>query len=220
MKDLYAVIITGGGSSTRYAKGNKLLEELAGMPGFIHSVKNFSGFASKENFILTVSDKDRPLFEKALAEYSLADAVTVVNGGSTRVESVRNALDVISLKQGKVAIHDAARPLAKKELLEQLFADERNNVIAAQKVVDSIKVCDENGKITGEKDRNSLWRAETPQVFDIEQFRFAMENAPADATDDAMIMRSAGFDVYVFKEECENLKLTTLSDLAKLEKFI
>lgn len=220
MNKSYAVIITGGGSSTRYAKGNKLLENLAGLPVFIHSVKKLSGFAEKANFILTVSGKDRELFEQELEKHSLSDAITVVTGGETRVQSVKNALDAIVLRQGRVAIHDAARPLAEHQLLEQLFLDSRRNVIAAQKVVDSIKKCDDNGKITDEIDRTYLWRAETPQVFDLEEFRCAMAKAPADATDDAMIMRHAGFDVYVVKEENENLKLTTSSDLAKLEKFI
>ena len=135
------------------------------------------------------------------------------------MESVRNALDAVQLDSGRVAIHDAARPLAERALLEKLLDDERN-VIAAQKVVDSIKLCDADGLITNEVDRTYLWRAETPQVFDIVEYRRAMEQAPADATDDAMIMRSAGYDVYVVKEEKENFKLTTASDLPKLEKYM
>ena len=219
MSEKYAVIITGGGSSTRYGNKNKLLEELCGIPVFIHSVKNLSGFASKENFILTVNQKDRALFEEALIKFGLSGTITVVTGGNSRIESVQNALDEVKLEQGRVAVHDAARPLADADLLKRLFEDERVNVIAAQKVVDSVKLCDENGKISSEVDRTFLWRAETPQVFDIEQYRKAMQSAPDDATDDASIMRHAGFDVWVVREENENLKLTTSDDLKKLEKF-
>lgn len=219
MNEKYAVIITGGGSSTRYGNKNKLLEDLCGIPVFIHSVKNLSGFASKENFILTVNQKDRAIFEEELEKYGLSGAITVVTGGNTRIESVQKALDAVKLEQGRVAVHDAARPLADAELLRTLFNDSRVNVIAAQKVVDSVKLCDENGKISGEVDRTFLWRAETPQVFDIEQYRKAMQSAPDDATDDGSIMRHAGFDVWVVREEKENLKLTTSDDLKKLEKF-
>ena len=215
-----AVIITGGGSSSRYGSRNKLLEMLAGIPVFIHSVKNLSGFAAKENTILTVCEKDRPLFEAELEKYNLAEKITVITGGNSRLESVRKALDTVKLEQGKIAIHDAARPLASGKLLKMLFNDPRDNVIAAQKVVDSIKSCNTDGKIICEIDREPLWRAETPQVFDIVQYRKAMQNAPADVTDDAMVMRLAGFDVYVVRESEENLKLTTADDLEKLEKFI
>ena len=215
----FAVIITGAGSSLRYGSKNKLLENLCGVPVFIRSIKNLSGFAEKENFILTVNQQDKALFEDELKKHNLDNSVTVVAGGSSRIESVRNALNAVKLEQGKIAIHDAARPLAEKELLQKLFSDPRNNVIAAQKVVDSIKLCDENGKIIQEVERTFLWRAETPQVFDIVQYRQAMLSAPTDATDDASIMRHAGFNVFVVKEDKENLKLTTPEDLPKLEKF-
>ncbi|MBO5900356.1 MAG: 2-C-methyl-D-erythritol 4-phosphate cytidylyltransferase [Lentisphaeria bacterium] len=216
----YAVIITGGGSSTRYGERNKLLEPLCGAPVFIHSVRNFARFADRENFILTVSEKDRSLFEAELDRFRFSDRVTVVTGGSTRVESVRNALDALTLKSGRVAIHDAARPLASAELLEQLFSDEKINVIAASKVVDSIKTVTPDGKIASETDRTYLWKAETPQVFDLPSLKKAFENAPADATDDASIMRHAGFDVYVFENTNENLKLTSPQDLPKLENIL
>ena len=49
-----AIIVTGGGASTRYGNGNKLLELIDGVPVFIHSIRNLAGFADKENFILTV----------------------------------------------------------------------------------------------------------------------------------------------------------------------
>ena len=215
----FAVIITGAGSSLRYGSKNKLLENLCGVPVFIRSIKNLSGFAEKENFILTVNQNDKARFEDELKKHNLDNSVTVVAGGSSRIESVRNALNAVKLEQGKIAIHDAARPLAEKELLQKLFSDPRNNVIAAQKVVDSIKLCDENGKIIQEIERTFLWRAETPQVFDIVQYRQAMLTAPTDATDDASIMRHAGFNVFVVKEDKENLKLTTPEDLQKLEKF-
>lgn len=216
----YAVIITGGGSSTRYGERNKLLEPLCGAPVFIHSVRNFARFADRENFILTVSEKDRSLFDAELDRFGFSDKVTVVTGGSTRVESVRNALDALTLKSGRVAIHDAARPLASAELLEQLFSDEKINVIAASKVVDSIKTVTPDGKIASETDRTYLWKAETPQVFDLPSLKKAFENAPDDATDDASIMRHAGYDVFVFENTNENLKLTSPQDLSKLENIL
>lgn len=216
----YAVIITGGGSSTRYGERNKLLEPLCGAPVFIHSVRNFARFADRENFILTVNEKDRSLFEAELDRFGFSDKVTVVTGGSTRVESVRNALDALTLKSGRVAIHDAARPLASAELLEQLFSDEKINVIAASKVVDSIKTVTPDGKIASETDRTYLWKAETPQVFDLPSLKKAFENAPADATDDASIMRHAGYDVFVFENKEDNLKLTSPQDLPKLENIM
>ena len=219
-KEEIAIIIAGGGSSSRYGAGNKLLELLDGVPVFIHSIKMLYGFARRENFVLTVNACDREKFEKLLNDYGFADKVTVVNGGASRMESVKKALAEVKLESGKIAIHDAARPLIETPLLEKLFSDERRNVIAAAAVFDSVKRTDSNGLITEEVDRTNLWRAQTPQVFDIIQYRNAVAGASSDATDDASIMRGAGYDVYVVQNDRENIKLTTSADLAKLEMII
>ena len=219
-KEEYAVIIAGGGSSIRYGIRNKLLELLDGVPVFIHSIRNFSGFASRENFILTVNSDAREHFESALEEYGFADKVTVVNGGSSRMESVKNALAAVKLEAGRIVIHDAARPLAPASLLQQLVSDERRNVIAASPVFDSVKRTAPDGLITDEVDRKCLWRAATPQVFDLVQYRDAVAKCDFEATDDASIMRAGGYAVYVVQSDVENIKLTTSGDLKKLELLI
>ncbi|MBO5990430.1 MAG: 2-C-methyl-D-erythritol 4-phosphate cytidylyltransferase [Lentisphaeria bacterium] len=215
-----AIIVTGGGSSTRYGNGNKLLEVVGGVPVFIHSIRNLAGFAAKENFILTVPAAEFDRFADIAEKYGCGQLVTIVRGGSSRAESVNNALDAIQLKEGQVAIHDAARPLVTAELLRRLLSCGKNNVIAATQIVDSVKRCDNDGKITEEVDRTNLWRAATPQVFDIVQYRDAVAKCISlpGATDDATIMRLAGYDVYVLNEEIENIKLTTTQDLEKIKK--
>ena len=57
-------------------------------------------------------------------------------------------------------------------------------------------------------------------MFDIVQYRDAVAKCISlpGATDDATIMRLAGYDVYVLNEEIENLKLTNSSDLEKIKK--
>ena len=215
-----AIIVTGAGTSTRYGNGNKLLELIDGVPVFIHSIRNLAGFADKENFILTVPAAEFDHFTEITNRYDCGQLVTIVRGGSSRAESVKNALDAIALEEGQVAIHDAARPLVTSELLKRLLSCGKKNVIAATQIVDSVKRCDSDGKITEEVDRSNLWRASTPQVFDIVQYRDAVARCLAlpGATDDATIMRLAGYGVWVLSEEIENLKLTNSSDLEKIKK--
>lgn len=219
-KSSCAVIITGGGSSTRYGNGNKLLELLDGIPVFIHSIKNLAGFADKNNFILTVPEQEYSLFQEIVDKYNCSDLVTIVCGGKTRAESVKNALDAIALQDGQVAIHDAARPLVTAELLSRLLSCGKRNVIAATSVVDSVKRCDDNNMIIEEVDRQNLWRASTPQLFDVREYRDAVTKCQAlpGATDDATIMRLAGYQVFVLNENIENIKLTTPQDLNKIKK--
>ena len=102
------VIIAAGGSSQRYGEKDKLLEEIGGLPVFLHSIRNFLPLTAPGNLIVAVRSA-------ALAEYrSLAEKylpethghVLWVSGGSDRVKSVTNALNALTLSSGIVAIHE------------------------------------------------------------------------------------------------------------------
>ena len=116
------------------------------------------------------------------------DDLGVVDGGATRAESVRNALERVGTEL--VAIHDAARPLVTPELIEEvvatLVADPgAAGAIAATPVTDTIKraapgamgcICLPRGGKWSTRDRGDarsgrLWAAQTPQVFRIEALR-------------------------------------------------
>jgi 2-C-methyl-D-erythritol 4-phosphate cytidylyltransferase len=159
--------------------------------------------------------------------------IGVVDGGATRAESVRNALEAVGTEL--VAIHDAARPLVTPELVEgvvaTLIADpEAAGAIAATPVTDTIKqagaatqtplgadsahhgVC----VIESTVDRASLWAAQTPQAFRVGALLEALmaDSERIDtATDEAMIVEAAGGRVLIHPAPPENLKVTTPLDL-------
>lgn len=221
INDLW-VIIAAGGSSRRYGEQDKLLEMLGDLPVFLHSVRNFSAVCKVENMVIAVRpealEQYRELAEKFLPGVKLG----FVAGGVDRSGSVRNALAALKCQSGVVAIHDAARPLASAKLLERvsLRAKITGGAIAATRVVDSLKLTDGKGKILEPVSRDDLYRAETPQVFEVKKLVDAYEkSAQFSATDDAEIMRRAGFPVEVVDSGEFNLKLTCSSDLELLKMF-
>ena len=82
------------------------------------------------------------------------------------------------------------------------------------------------GQRTGEMlqetgSREGLFAVETPQLFNIEIWRKAHELFPdADLTDDAGLLRKAGFPVKLLINEAPNFKLTTAADLEILRGLI
>ena len=95
-----------------------------------------------------------------------------------------NALKTLDSARIKyVAIHDAARPYAARELFERCFAKcaETGGAVACHKICDTVKVSDSNGCVSSTIDRTCLWAAETPQVFSLvpllEAYRVAHEIA-------------------------------------------
>lgn len=162
----------------------------------------------------------------------------VVPGGATRAQSVANALEAVGTEC--VAIHDAARPLLTPELVEALVADlaanpEAAGVIAAAPVTDTVKRAKKTNlqltpaeeanrslAIERTEDRNTLWGAQTPQVFRAEALREALAAAerPEEATDEAMLVEWSGGTVLIHPIEAENLKVTTPLDLRVAELLL
>jgi 2-C-methyl-D-erythritol 4-phosphate cytidylyltransferase len=152
----------------------------------------------------------------------------VVEGGSSRSESVRLALAAAG-DGDLVLVHDAARPLLTPALAESVIsaldADPgADAAIAATAVTDTIKRAGRDGGVVRETlDRGELWSVQTPQVFR----RGALEEALdvdaetlARATDDAWLIERGGGKVIVVPSPPENFKVTTPLDLRLAELLL
>jgi 2-C-methyl-D-erythritol 4-phosphate cytidylyltransferase len=147
-----------------------------------------------------------------------------VLGGSSRSASVRNAL-AVAPEASVAVVHDAARPLVTRELVERCLAalDGVEGAIAAAPVTDTIHTVDAAGVIASTPPRSALWAAQTPQVFRAELLRRALDTddeALAGATDDAALVTAAGGRVRVVEAPAGNVKVTTPSDLRLVESAL
>ena len=214
-----SIIIAAGGSSRRYGSSDKLIEELDGLPVLFHAVRNMAPLALPGELVVVAAQEVLENYRQLAEKMQPAADVRFVPGGASRQESVANGLRALRAVKGLVAVHDGARPLATAALLEKVAqrALVTGGAIAAVPVVDSIKRAGEGNIISAPVDRSCLWRAETPQVFDIEKFRYAYSVlGNAEVTDDAEIMRLAGFPVELVDSAMHNMKLTAVSDLPQL----
>jgi 2-C-methyl-D-erythritol 4-phosphate cytidylyltransferase len=148
-----------------------------------------------------------------------------VLGGESRSASVRNALS--AAPEATVAVvHDAARPLLTRDLVERCVAALEPGVdgaIAAARMTDTVKEAAPDGRVTRTLDRSVLWAIQTPQVFRADVLREALhrdETALAHATDDAMLVEEAGGTVRVVEAPPENLKVTRAHDVRIAEALL
>jgi 2-C-methyl-D-erythritol 4-phosphate cytidylyltransferase len=180
----------------------------------------------------------RPLIEWSLDVLgSVCDRVVVatpngyddgpdrVRGGESRSASVRNAL-AAAPEAEIVVVHDAARPLVRRELVQRCLDALQPGVdgaIAAVAMTDTVKEAAPDGRVMRTLDRAPLWSIQTPQVFRADVLRRALERdtaALAAATDDAMLVEEAGGVVVVVESYPENLKVTRESDLRIAEALL
>jgi len=147
-----------------------------------------------------------------------------VAGGPSRSASVRNAV-AAAPEASVVVVHDAARPLVQRDLVERCIAalDGVDGAIAAAPVTDTVKEADASGRVVRTLDRSVLWAVQTPQVFRAEVLRRALdvdEPVLAAATDDASLVEAAGGTIALVEAPRENIKVTTELDLRVAEAML
>ena len=157
-------IITCAGSGTRAGFGyNKLLKDLGGITPFEKCVEVFSRVKTINRIIITCSEIDRDIFiQKCNGLNVQADFVI---GGSTRTESVANALALVN-DDDAVLIHDGARCFITEEIIKNCISSvlEFGTGVAAIPATDTIAETDGFGKIV-KTERKNKFSVQTPQGF-------------------------------------------------------
>lgn len=196
------------GTGQRFG-GRKQYAELAG-----RSVLAWSASAAREvcdGVVVVVPADD---FAAGAFDPGCGAADAVVPGGATRSQSVRAGLAAVPATAAVVAVHDAARPLARPELWARVLSAVAGGADAAVPVVavtDTIKQLDGAGGART-LDRSTLVAVQTPQAFAAGVLREAHAGG-GEATDDAALVEALGARVVLVGGEVDNLKLTSAADL-------
>lgn len=144
-----------------------------------------------------------------------APVSAAVVGGATRSASVRAGLAATPSSASIIVVHDAARPLASRELFAAVIGAVQRGADAAVPVLpvpDTVKRVD-GDRVVETVSREGLVAVQTPQAFRADALRVA-HAAGAEATDDAALIEAAGGRVVVVPGDPANVKVTTAADLA------
>jgi 2-C-methyl-D-erythritol 4-phosphate cytidylyltransferase len=163
--------------------------------------------------------------DAALPEGPQHGADVVVAGGESRAASVGLGLAAVPEEAAVVLVHDAARPLTTPAVFEAVLGaltiDGVDGVVPGVPVHDTIKQVDSSQTVTATLDRATLVAVQTPQGFRAAALRRAHAGGSTDgATDDAVLVETAGGRVQVVPGDPGNLKITTPDDLAVAERLL
>lgn len=147
-------------------------------------------------------------------DWNPPEGVRTAIGGVTRSDSVRAGLACVPDDTDIVVVHDAARPLASRQLFTAVvraIAGGADAAVPALPIVDTVKrVRDDT--VVETVPRDGLVTVQTPQAFRARVLRAAHAQQGA-GTDDAALVEAAGGRVVVVDGERRNLKLTLADDL-------
>ena len=215
-------VIVAAGSASRMGGIDKVMAPLGGEPMILRTVRAFEDCeAVKEIVIVTREDLMGPIAELCSGFTKIR---SVVQGGSSRQESVKLGLLAFSKEVRLAAVHDGARPLVSGELIDKVIRAAHSYGAAAPAipVKDTIKIF-EGGFIAATPDRSTLRAVQTPQVIDRDLLLGALEKAEQEGTaltDDCSAVEHIGMRVRLVEGEERNLKVTTPLDLKIAELLL
>ena len=220
-RDVGVVIVAGGSSTRTGGRELKQFRWVAGKPVLLHSLQTFMARPDVVGVVVVlprdyVADPPPWIFQCDV------DRLMIAPGGATRSESVWNGLEDLPDGAHVVLVHDAARPLVENATIDRVVAAVRagHSAIAALPVVDTLKEVDGDGRIVRTVERETLWRAQTPQGFSRETIVTAHRRAREEklsATDDAALCERLGIPVHVVRGGERAMKLTEEADFARAE---
>ena len=219
-----AIILAGGTGSRMMNDKTKQLIDICGMTVLERTALAFAESDLIDEIVVVARAEELEEVNSLLHLHKLAKPVKLITGGKCRAESAKNGFSAVDEAVDFVAIHDAARCLITAEMIDKVVekAHKCGAATAVCSVTDTVKTVDEYGKITDTLPRETVFRAQTPQVFKSSLYRAALDKNSdlSGVTDDNMLLESIGVDVYAVDLGQTNIKITTPFDLKLAENIL
>lgn len=221
-----AVLVAASGQGLRMGGDiKKQYLTLAGIPVLARSLQVFIDHPAVEQIVVIVPKTETGLARETIKPFCSLDKISFVEGGKRRQDSIYLGLQAISGDVGMVCVHDGVRPLAGGELFETVLeaASRYGAAIPVIPVTDTLKEVSFSGIVNRTISRDTIRRAQTPQIFRYDLINEAYRKAHllgVEATDDAYLLELVGEAVYTVPGSPANIKITTPGDLLFAEALL
>ena len=215
---VYAGIVAGGNGSRMGADIPKQYIPLAGTPILLHTVRAFEKIADTvyvachENFV--------EYTKELVGEYA-----TVIPGGKTRMESVKNILGCISPEDDDIILtHDGVRPFVSERIIRENIKEAKKHLACGTFIpaVDTICLSEDGAVLSAVPDRAAMYNVQTPQTFNINLLKELLLSCKDTEkfTDLCGLAVYMGKKVHMVPGEDINIKITTPADIKLAEAIL
>ena len=231
--NVFGVVLAGGkGTRMGNVEKPKQFMEIGGKPIIIHTVEKFVLNTEFEKVLVLSPKQWIKHTEDPIRKY-IPDSsrVVVIEGGSTRNETIMNAIGYIEA-EGKlnadtiIVTHDSVRPFLTHRILEENIRYTKeygacDTVIAA---TDTIVESNDHMLVTSIPDRSTMYQGQTPQSFKAQHLRDLYQSLSEEEkkilTDACKILVIKGEKIHLVEGEVSNIKITYPYDLRVAEALL
>jgi 2-C-methyl-D-erythritol 4-phosphate cytidylyltransferase len=216
------VVVPAAGAGERFGTAiPKQYADLAGAPVLSRTLDRLAGLDCECIFV-ALDPNDRE-YERRVGARN--DVEILRCGDATRAATVRNALALLESRcngDDWILVHDAVRPCVPRAALKRLvdeLADDPVGGLLAVPVADTVKRS-QGDRVMSTENRESLWHAQTPQMFRYAVLKAALHRDPSAAfTDEAQAVEAfaatgACMSPRLVRGSTANLKITYPEDLS------
>jgi ribitol-5-phosphate 2-dehydrogenase (NADP+) / D-ribitol-5-phosphate cytidylyltransferase len=217
------VLILAGGSGSRLdSRLPKQFLQIAGKTVLHHTIEAFESHPLVHHILLVTNPQYLEKTREITRTGGYSKILDIVEGGTARQDSSRIGIEFAAqtAEYENVLIHDAARPLVSRKIIDDLFdaLTRFSAVNVAIPATDTIIEIDENNLIKNVPDRSQLRCVQTPQGFKLRLIQKAHRLAPqkgiTQATDDCSLILLLNLaPIYAVQGDQENIKITYPQDL-------
>lgn len=161
-----------------------------------------------------------------------AKIISYADPGVTRQSSAFNGMNELIGKKGEpseqdtVLVHDAARPLLSKDLLENIYSalEGHDGVMPVLPMKDTVYLSEDGNKLSGLLDRSKVYAGQAPELFLYKKYYDANASLMPDkilgvngASEPAIM---AGMDIAMIPGDEGNFKVTTDADMDRYQAIV
>jgi 2-C-methyl-D-erythritol 4-phosphate cytidylyltransferase len=218
----WAVLAAAGRGERLGSDRPKAFARLGGRPLLAESLERLESSEWIEFIVIAApAEWEEPAILLA-EELGAGKVSSVVTGGASRSESVREAMAEVADDAAVVLVHDAARPLLPDGVIERVLAplsEGWDGVVPGLPVSDTVKRV-EGERVLETLPRGDLVAVQTPQAFIASVLREALAGDVSEASDCASLVEARGGRVKVVEGDPRLLKVTSPEDLAQIESWL
>ena len=230
---IFGVLLAGGvGSRMGNVEKPKQYMNIGDRPIIIHTIEKFFVNDKFEKILVLCPEQwishTKNLIKKYLGE---TDRIAVMAGGTTRNETIMNAISYIEENYGLdddtlIVTHDSVRPFLTYRIIEDniRYAQEYGACDTVIPASDTIVESVGHEVISNIPDRSVMYQGQTPQSFKAKKLKELYEGLTEDEkeilTDACKIFVIKGQDVHLVEGEVFNIKITYPYDLRVAETLI
>ncbi len=217
-----SLIIPAAGIGKRFSPDKKKQYTLIDNKPLIYwTIKQLLLSYNFTELIIGLNEEDISLMDKIVRDLNVSIPYLYAEGGKERANTVLNCLSKATCDF--VAVHDSVRPFVSRNVVQNTIneAIKYKSAICGLPVRDTIKKV-KNNIVLSTMERDNLFLAYTPQVFDKEVIYYALNKAINDnilVTDESSACEYVGIKVATVLSNYENIKVTFAEDIDLINLF-